>query len=187
MKKLLVFIATLVVSTPALAWNEKGHLVSARLAWRQLTENQRAQVSAALKKHPHYEEYLIARKPDGFTEDEWAFLRAATWADWVRSHHREQFDRPTWHYINYPIIPPGSKVDAGRLADAVHARELVRSLMGSVEHSTSRPPPRSSPVAIPPDRGGVFRFPSRALAPWRASRRRGGSGGDRGVPVRRIA
>jgi hypothetical protein len=55
MKKLLAFLVVIVVSPPAFAWNEKGHLVIARLAWRQLTEGQRAKVSAALKKHPHYE------------------------------------------------------------------------------------------------------------------------------------
>jgi hypothetical protein len=114
MKKLLAFALVLAVTSPAFGWNEKGHLVTARLAWRQLTEEQRAQVIAVLKKHPHYEEYLTAHKPDGFAEDEWAFLRAATWADWVRSHHREQFDHPTWHYINYPIVPPGSKVDPAK-------------------------------------------------------------------------
>ena len=59
-------------------------MVVARLGWRQRSEDQRAKVSAALKKHPHYSEYLADRRPEGFTEDEWAFMRAATWADWVR-------------------------------------------------------------------------------------------------------
>jgi hypothetical protein len=127
-KKLLALVFIFVVSTPALGWNEKGHLVTARLAWRQLTEGQRVRVSAVLKKHPHYEEYLSARKPDGFTEDEWAFLRAATWADWVRSHHREQFDHPTWHYINYPIVPPGSAVDAARHEPPAGQENVVNQL-----------------------------------------------------------
>src|SRR5262249_2570265 len=74
-------------------------------------EDQRVKVVGMLKKHPHYGEFLVARKPEGFTEDECAFMRAATWADWVRSHHKEQFDHPTWHYINYPIVPAGSAVD----------------------------------------------------------------------------
>jgi hypothetical protein len=112
MKNPFAFLLMLVVVAPAFGWNEKGHLVTARLTWRQLTEEQLAKVLAVLKKHPHHEECLIARKPDGFTEDEWTFMRAACWADWVRSHHREQFDHPAWHYINYPIVPPDSKIDA---------------------------------------------------------------------------
>jgi hypothetical protein len=72
MKNLLACFCLFGLATPTWAWNEKGHLVTARLAWRQLTDAQRAQISSLLKKHPHYEEFLIARKPDGFTADEWA-------------------------------------------------------------------------------------------------------------------
>ena len=108
-------------------------MVIARLAWQQLTEGQRAKVSALLKKHPHYEEYLIARKPDGFTEDEWAFMRAATWADWVRSHHKEQFDHPTWHYINYPIVRKDSKVDAAKHEPPAKQENVVNQLAVCLE------------------------------------------------------
>jgi hypothetical protein len=133
MKKLLAFALVFAAAPPAFAWNEKGHLVTARLAWRQLTEEQRAKVIAVLKKHPHYEEYLTAGKPDGFSEDEWAFLRAATWGDWVRSHHREQFDHPTWHYINYPIVPPGSKVDPTKHEPPEGQENVVNQLAVCVE------------------------------------------------------
>jgi hypothetical protein len=109
MKKLLALVALVLLPATALAWNEHGHMVVARLAWRQCTEDQRAKVIAILKKHPHYAEYLSARKPDGFTEDEWVWMRAATWSDWVRG--KRDFDHPTWHYINYPIVPPGSAVE----------------------------------------------------------------------------
>jgi hypothetical protein len=133
MKKLLASVLVLVLSAPVFGWNEKGHLVTARLAWRQLTEAQRTRISTLLKKHPHYEEFLIARKPDGFTQDEWAFLKAATWADWVRSHHREQFDRPTWHYINYPIVPAGSAVDPAKQEPPARQENVVNQLAVCVE------------------------------------------------------
>ena len=133
MKRLFAFVLLLALSAPAFGWNEKGHMVTARLAWQQLTEAQRAKVSAVLKKHPHYEEYLIAKKPDGFTEDEWAFMRAATWADWVRSHHKEQFDHPTWHYINYPIVWKDSKLDASKLQPPAKQENVVNQLTVCVE------------------------------------------------------
>ena len=101
---------------------------SSRLAWRQLTEKQRDQVSAILKKHPHYEEFLIAQKPEGFSDAEWAFLRAATWADWVRSHHAEEFNHGPWHYINYPYVPPGSKVDAAKHQPPAGQENIVNTL-----------------------------------------------------------
>ena len=126
MRKLLLFTLLVILPTSALAWNEKGHMVTARLAWRQLTPQQRDQIVAILKKHPHYEEYLAAHRPDGFSEDEWVFMRATTWADWVRG--RQQFDHPTWHYINYPIVPAGSAVDPAKHEPPAKQENVVNQL-----------------------------------------------------------
>jgi hypothetical protein len=142
MKRLLALALVFALSAPAFGWNETGHMVTARLAWRRLTEAQRAEVIAVLKKHPHYEEYLTARKPDGFTEEEWAFLRAATWADWVRSHHKEQFDHPTWHYINYPIVWKDSKVDASKYDPPAKQENVVNQLAVCVSPSRRSAPHR---------------------------------------------
>ena len=125
MPKLIASVLLLTLPTAALAWNDKGHMVTARLAWRQLTEGQRAQVLSVLKKHPHYEEYLAARRPEGFSEEEWVFMRAATWADWVRGG---AFDHPTWHYINYPIVPAGSAVDPAKHEPPDKQENIVNQL-----------------------------------------------------------
>jgi hypothetical protein len=114
MKKLLAVVILVALASPALAWNEKGHLVVCRLAWRQLTDQQRAQVTAILKKHPHYEEYLTKGKPEGFSTDEWAFMKAGAWADWVRSGSARSYGHSTWHYINYPVTFPGGGVDPAK-------------------------------------------------------------------------
>ena len=126
MRKLLVWALLLILPAPALAWNEKGHMVTARLAWRQLTPQQRDQIVAILKQHPHYEEHLAAHRPNGFSEDEWVFMRATTWADWVRG--RQQFDHPTWHYINYPIVPAGSAVDPAKHEPPAKQENVVNQL-----------------------------------------------------------
>lgn len=60
MRKLLVCTLLLILPISALAWNEKDPMVSARLAWRQLTKAQRDQGLAILKKHPNYQDYLAA-------------------------------------------------------------------------------------------------------------------------------
>jgi hypothetical protein len=131
MKKLIACVLLLALSPSAPAWNEKGHMVTARLAWRQLTERQRSPVITVLKKHPHYEEYLAARRPEGFSEDEWVFMRASTWADWVR--RRSQFDHPTWHYINYPIVPPGSTFDPAKYEPSANQENIVNQLTVCLE------------------------------------------------------
>src|SRR5256885_1374953 len=68
----------------ASAWNDTGHMTVALIAYRQLNDQQRQRVADILRKHPHYELYLSARRPPAASEDEWAFLRGATWSDFVR-------------------------------------------------------------------------------------------------------
>src|SRR5262245_52467375 len=97
-----LFAGLILRAVPAKAFNELGHYLSAKLAYDQLTEPQRDTVHAVLKSHPHYQEYLVASLPAGVSEREWSFLRAAAWADWIRSRHREQFHKSEWHYINFP-------------------------------------------------------------------------------------
>jgi hypothetical protein len=113
MKNLVALVFVVVLSSPAFAWNEKGHLVTARLAWRQLTEEQRGKILALLKKHPHYEGFLIANKPEGFSED--------------------QYDHPTWHYINYPIVPAGSAVDPAQHEPPAKQENVVNQLAACLE------------------------------------------------------
>jgi S1/P1 Nuclease len=112
---LLLAAVVLASAGPAMAWNEKGHYVVSRLAWRQLTPEQRATATKLLKAHPHYDEFLSAEKPDGIDVDEWVFWRAAYWPDWIRNHHTEEFSKPTWHYISAGFVPPYSKLDAAKL------------------------------------------------------------------------
>jgi hypothetical protein len=49
MKKLIAGLLLVVLPVPALAWNEHGHMVVARLAWNQLSTDQQAKVVAILK------------------------------------------------------------------------------------------------------------------------------------------
>jgi hypothetical protein len=128
MKKVLAIVVLLTVSAPAYCWNNTGHMVAARLAWLKVDPAQRAKVIDILKKHPHYEEFLSADKPNGFTEEEWVFLRAATWSDWVRNHHTQEYHHPTWHFINYPFIRPDSTIDPTSHQPPAEEQNIVRQL-----------------------------------------------------------
>jgi hypothetical protein len=107
MNKAILAATLFLMASPAFAWNEKGHYVVCRLAWLQMTDAQRAAVTAILKKHPHYSDYLAKNRPEGFTEAEWVFMRAGAWADWVRSGSAKSYGHATWHYINYPVCFKG--------------------------------------------------------------------------------
>lgn len=133
MKRLFGLALIFVGTTPAPAWFDKGHMVVARLAWTMLDERQRTQIVALLKKHPHFEEFLIAKRPDGIPENEWIFLRAATWPDWVGTHHQREFHHGAWHYINYPFVLPGSHVDAHRHQPKKGEENIIQTLRNSVQ------------------------------------------------------
>jgi hypothetical protein len=133
MKKFVSLLLVLVCAAPASAWNDRGHMVVARLAWRKLTEQQRGQVVNILRNHPHYAEFLAANRPEGFSEDEWVFMRAATWADWVRSHHQSEYNHGPWHYVDIPFIPSQSNFKMeGPLPDA-NQPNIVTTLTACVE------------------------------------------------------
>jgi hypothetical protein len=107
---LAISLVVLVCST-AVAWNNKGHMVVARLAYLKLSEEDRAAVNQILKKHPHYEEFLSDDKPTNVSEQEWVFWRAATWPDWIKIRY-PKLSHPKWHYVDFPFIPPSSSESA---------------------------------------------------------------------------
>lgn len=126
-------IVLLLLPIPARAWHNRGHNAVARIAWKQLVdEGLDRKVLEILKAHPHKDLFLSAGRPEGVDADEWMFVQAATWADWVRRPFApglaeaeskamaEQYSRPVWHYVNLPYIHPS---DAGRFneADLRHA------------------------------------------------------------------
>jgi hypothetical protein len=98
----------LIGNVPAIAWNDRGHMLIALLAYRNLDSQQKGKVNEILSRHPHYELFLTSNQPMGVTKDEWVFMKAATWPDFVRSvDHRANFHRARWHYINLPFVPEG--------------------------------------------------------------------------------
>lgn len=111
-RTIAIAVALLFLAQPVQAWNDKGHMITARLAWRKLPPETREAVAKILRAHPHYQEYLAADQPAELSTDEWVFWRAATWPDWLNKHHTAEFAKPQWHYINLPYVPPGSHFKA---------------------------------------------------------------------------
>lgn len=122
---LLVLICFPLAAGFALGWNGKGHSLIARLAWRELSTDERAKVIAILQKHPHLEEYLKADRPENIAEDEWMFMRASTWSDWVRKDAR--YHEGTWHYINLPIIAAGQRMNLPPVAKTNVVTQIAAS------------------------------------------------------------
>ena len=119
--KTLILIATVMIllcPVHAEAWHRNGHMGVARIAWEQLTEAHRQKATDILNQHPHKSLFLELGKPAGVALDEWCFVQAATWPDWVRdprgpglSHEqakaiRLKYHKGPWHFINLPYVHP---------------------------------------------------------------------------------
>ena len=140
---LVIAIALILTgNTSAWAWNDLGHITVAQIAYRQLSGDERLAVVAILRQHPHFDTYF--RKPAGLDmpEDEWLFLRAATWCDYVRpqrnvdrtqikTHPIYKFHHGPWHYINYPYMvgdPVGGPLAAPLAPTEDEQTDIVRQL-----------------------------------------------------------
>jgi hypothetical protein len=76
--------------TPAAAWGDLGHKVTALVAYRHLTPQARLKLDA-----------LLATDGDTLTPPD--FANRATWADKYRTTHRET---AAWHFVDIEIAAP---------------------------------------------------------------------------------
>jgi hypothetical protein len=86
--------ATLVMSSPAFAWGDKGHEIITAIARDRLTPKARAWVDA-----------ILAKDSDTLTAPD--MVSRATWADrWRDSGHRET---ASWHFVDQELSDPDLK------------------------------------------------------------------------------
>jgi hypothetical protein len=84
LKALCALVAFTLLAFRANAWNALAHRTVAELVWRQMGPAERQAASDLLRQHPHYKALLAVDVPAGVVTNEWVFLNAAAWPDWVR-------------------------------------------------------------------------------------------------------
>src|SRR5579884_3097036 len=147
-KALALLALLLLPAPPARAWNSVGHMAVARLAWDRLDDGQKVRVAKLLRQHPHYDLFLAKNRPEGVDAAEWAFLRAATWPDWVRPRRPTdprgddvtKYHRPEEHYYDRPfVLPADQALFAGRNLDPApdkpNAIKALTRCMGTLKSS----------------------------------------------------
>jgi hypothetical protein len=111
-KNICLVITLLLVSIPGHAWHERGHRITAEIAYEAMSTTQRRAVLAALEAHPRWHEDFATQMPanvangSAYLRGQWAMARAANWPDLVpRSGDgvRTRYHRSRWHYINVPV------------------------------------------------------------------------------------
>jgi hypothetical protein len=115
MKALVLVVIALAIlrACEAHAWNALGHKVIAEIAWRELDPKTRQEIVEVLRRHPRFDADFAGKmtddvlKSDKAEQDRWVFQHAATWPDIARNlpkEERSKYDRPTWHYVNFPLF-----------------------------------------------------------------------------------
>jgi hypothetical protein len=123
--RLLLAITVSLAGAPAFAWNALGHKTIAEIAWRQLEPADRQAIVDILRRHPRFDADFAGKMTDDVlaadkaTQDRWIFQHAAYWPDIARGlpkGERGKYDRPVWHYINFPLyLNPGDQTALGKL------------------------------------------------------------------------
>lgn len=108
--KVTIILLVLTAATPGWAWNRAGHMVSGAMVYTLLKQQDAdalARWTAILKEHPHCQERWTAQLTDVAQEDhdQCLWMLAARWPDDIRGDL--DYDKPDWHYINYPYKPAG--------------------------------------------------------------------------------
>lgn len=100
-------------------------MVTGAIAYKELKASNPAalgKIIALLKQHPDYakwESQISATPLANENADLYLFEMAARWADDVR---QTPYDRPSWHFINLPVV---SKTDADKLSPPPPAPENI--------------------------------------------------------------
>ena len=128
----VALLAAVLAPTPARAWDQVGHRVVARIAWKSMSPAARAKAVALLLAAPEDTGLPALLPADGRPLDvreRELFEAAAFWADGLRDPDRpsHRYDQPTWHYVNFFWLqeaPGGPAVDL----DLPLAGELLAQL-----------------------------------------------------------
>jgi S1/P1 Nuclease len=148
MKRGLLFVAlhlSLAFCVSARAWDSFGHMMVASIAWHQLDAATQTKITTLLKRNPDYDSWIAG--VSAADRDEFAFMKAATWPDVIKSESQftDANDTPTgpnaarnvgyadslrhryWHYIDFPFSPdhtPLGNPDPTNIQTQIHAFRL---------------------------------------------------------------
>lgn len=97
----------LAMAVPVFAWNQPGHMMTASVAYDQLTPEQRVLALKILESNPDYGKWKETAPKDApdFDFGRYVFMQAARWPDDIRKSN-SPYDHPVWHYVDYPLMPP---------------------------------------------------------------------------------
>ncbi len=160
MNKVPVMIAALLLfSSNAQAWNDRGHMTVAYIAYQQLQQPVRDRIDALLQKNPQYSSW-VAGVPAADRKLT-AFVRAATWPDCIKQQSRcpgyredgtnggdvapsepeasrnigyaDKDMHKYWHFINEPFSSSGTSTLPPQNANVLREITLLTAAIETAE------------------------------------------------------
>jgi len=158
---LALLLITLTVASPSFAWNDRGHMTVAYIAYKRLNSHARERVDALLKLNPAYADWVATiekQVPNTSQEDKnlMIFMLAATWPDKIKGDKAYKSDgsdrgnrpdgspNPTrntgyddflihkyWHFIDTPFSTDGTPLPAIPIPNAQERIGVFRATLAS--------------------------------------------------------
>jgi len=153
----LTLLLMLSTAAPAVAWNSRGHMLVAYVAYQHLTPTVRARADALLKLNPFFSRWLKMIPSTVAAKDRPAalFMIAATWPDQIKqdpaysddgTNNGERPSGPTssqnvgyadklhhkyWHFVDQPFTNDGTPLPSVPNPNAEERIGLFRSVIAS--------------------------------------------------------
>ena len=144
-------VGLLLTTAPASAWNLRGHMVVAAIAWDQLTPAAKARASELLRLNPNYDTWVSASGVTTANRDRAAFTRAAGWPDDIKREagyandgedpsvptslmnmgYNDKYQHRYWHYIDLPFSTDGTPLIQSKAPNAETQITFFRSTLSS--------------------------------------------------------
>jgi hypothetical protein len=141
-------LSAISLASSAAAWNAKGHMTVAAVAWKNMTPESRAKASALLRLNPDYSVWVQGVPPADV--DVVAFLKASTWPDQIRSTYQDDgsspASRPTdaqnigfadclkhryWHFRDVPFSRDGTPLEEPEEPNALTQIRALSTAIGT--------------------------------------------------------
>ncbi|HJR08967.1 MAG TPA: S1/P1 nuclease [Pyrinomonadaceae bacterium] len=151
--RLFVVLTLLLLPAPAFAWNGRGHMTVAHIAYTSLPAPTRSRVDALLRQHPDFARLSQGLNQNSSTFGLRVFMVAATWPDIIKTDGRFHEDnqpatplRPgfpsmkrhrNWHFIDMPFTQDGSQTAQPPSPNALEIMPQLRQSIGNNSVSAS--------------------------------------------------
>jgi hypothetical protein len=137
----LIVFAAAAWPFPLRAWNDRGHMLVAFIAFRHLTPKAKTEVGRLLQLNPQYKAWIKGLPPSATDEDRalTAFLQASRWPDFIKGASKYVSDGPD--NGNTPPSDPSASQNIGYADLNRHKYWHFKDAPFSDDGTATQPPP----------------------------------------------